>query len=416
MFAVAGIWSIQGCMPDIVEVGRGAGGAIDPGAGGAAAGSVTDPRAGGPAVGGGGGAGGSATGGATAGAGTGGAVPRAGTGGTGGTRPDAGHGGTGGSVAGGMGGNVGRAGSGAAAGTGATGGTGITQGGSDGGAGAPFAYDESSCSCRVEGEHEFYCVINRLAKPIEPPSDCDNDLDYVHRAQPGHALTYWWSEGTENEYELVLNQGGGKYFKAMGYVGSFCGIEGPDYDLGTVEFGPPPLDTPSDTVDASECSVCEGASGIDPTPGLPACEPCSNPTDNYLNQESLADFCTFHGCPATIAEASAIVATRCPATPAQYDSTISTGCGYTRVAWIHPLAIEAYFFDTRTEALVGAEFGGDQPAGACLAATYAGGDVPTQPCADASTCTLCDYASGAAGSGSGAAGSAGTGKPPPRCP
>src|SRR4029079_1053254 len=95
---------------------------------------------------------------------------------------------------------------------------------------------------------------------------------------------------------------------------------------------------------------------------------------------------------------------------------ISTGCGYTRVAWIHPLAIEEYFFDTRTEALVGAEFGGDQPAGACLAVTYAGGDIPTHPCADASTCTLCDYASGAAGSGSGAGGAAGDSEAAPPLP
>ncbi len=320
MFAVAGIWGIQGCMPDMIEVGRGAGGAIDPGAGGAAGSTVTGPRAGGTAVDGGGGAGGSATGGATAGAGTDGAVPRAGSGGTGGARPNAGHGGTGGSVAAGMGGNVGRAGSGAAAGTGATGGTGTTQDGSDGAAGAPFTY-------------------------------------------------------------------------------------------GPAEFG-----TPFDTVDPDECSLCEGGSRLDPRPGLPACEPCSDPSQNYLNQESLADFCTFHTCPATIAEASAFVTPLCPATPSAADCTISTGCGYTRVGWIHPLGIDAYYFDTRTETLVGAEFGGDQPAGVCFVVETQGGDVPTQACADASTCTLCDYPAGAAGSGSGAAGSTGSGKPPPRCP
>jgi hypothetical protein len=251
---------------------------------------------------------------------------------------------------------------------------------------------------------------------IEAPSSCYNDLDYVHRVTSGATLRYRWSEGQENEYELVFQHGSPTYFRAIGYVSRFCEVntyyDGSYYGFGTIVFG-----TPVDIDDGTECSICDNLLEGDLDPELPACEPCSDPMQDELNQESLADFCAFHRCPATIAEASALVAANCPSVPDAADATLSTGCGYTRVAWTHASGFEAYFFDSQSEALVGAELTGDLPEGACYTTAYAGGDVPTQACADASTCTLCDSASGAAGSGSGAAGSTATGTPPlPRCP
>jgi hypothetical protein len=246
---------------------------------------------------------------------------------------------------------------------------------------------------------------------VQAPADCDNDLQFVHRQTCSGVIDYQWLEGMENEYELALSAGLVSYFKATGYVGSICGIDDPNYQFGTIETTGAAL--PADCSGA-RCSVCDT-----PTDTVyPTCEPCSDPTQNYVNQESLDDYCKFHTCPSDLADARALIAAQCPASPSlSNDSVMSTGCGLIRVAWDFPLAVNAYYFDAQTQALVGAITGNDTPFGQCYAVTYEGGNVPTADCADAQTCSLCDSPSGAAGSGAGGAGFAGaSSQSRPRCP
>lgn len=271
----------------------------------------------------------------------------------------------------------------------------------------PFDFDPA-CICEALVDGEFSCRLSTAdaAARIPPePANCDNDLDYVTRADCGHILVYRWSEGMENDYELELDTGALRYLSAFGYVGPICGIYGSDYQFGSIVAGT----RLADSCDA-QCAVCSTGDYTRPTDGLPACEPCSDRTQFETNTETLADYCEFHHCPASLEAAKAELAAQCSGDrSSSNDVVVTTGCG--TIGLVHDMGegVEAYYFDAQTNALAGALEGNDTPGGNCEAFSYVGGSVPTDPCADANTCSLC--ASGES-DGAGAAGSAGEALPP----
>jgi hypothetical protein len=226
------------------------------------------------------------------------------------------------------------------------------------------------------------------------PASCENDLDFVSRATCGSTMVTRWSEGTENSYEVDLEFNQITYMSAFGYVGWLCGIEDPAYDLGSVEAGG------AQTADCSaQCSVCSTGDASDQTGDLPACEPCTSDTESVTNTESLSDYCNFHHCPASLADAESEVAAECPNTSYNGD-TVRTGCGVITVLHEKLEGSRSYFFDAQTRALIGVDDIAQVPYGNCLAYRYIGGTSPSS-CVDQSECSLCATSQGAAGSGAG---------------
>ncbi len=269
---------------------------------------------------------------------------------------------------------------------------------------APFDYDPA-CNCHaVEGE--FSCTLSTAAaaaRILPEPTSCDNDYDYVSRANCDQTLVYRWSVGTENEYEVDLDTGVLTYMSAYGYVGALCGISDSYYQVGSVEAG-----TPLTGSCDAQCAVCSTGDSSDRTADLPACEPCSDRTQFETNTETLADYCKFHHCPVSLAAAKAELTAECSGVRAdQNDSLVTTGCGTIRLVHNMGEAVEAYYFDAQTEVLVGAAQGNDVPGGNCQALTYAGGTVPADACTDATPCSLCAAPQGSAGSGAGGMGAGG---------
>jgi hypothetical protein len=371
---IAGLTS-TGCMSDALEVGRdpvqgnagGAGGVS--GGTGSEAGKAGSPQGGASGKAGRGGTGGDAgvptagTGGTTTG-GTGGTS----TGGTGGTSTD----GTGGTSTGGTGGT-------------STGGTGGTS--TDGAGGtASFQFDDV-CDCTVD-EGEFACTMSRaaFAARAEVPADCENDLDYVRRATCSGTLTrYRWLEGSENAYEVELNGTELRYASAIGYVGSICDISG-DIDFGSVTAGT----AFGGTCMEEECSVCERwlEQGANPPPR--ACEPhCTADSTGEYATLTLDDYCAHNYCPRDLNEARESVPAVCGM---ETPFTRRSGCGF-EVIEKRAASEEAirYYFDADDQRLVGVSDYRDTPWGDCEVFEYRGGLVPTQPCDEATTCTLCTY-------------------------
>lgn len=87
---------------------------------------------------------------------------------------------------------------------------------------------------------------------------------------------------------------------------------------------------------------------------------------------------------------------------------ITTGCGFIVVS-DSLLGFKSFVFDAVTKELVGASDGSDVGRGPCQATMYRAGNVPTEVCADATTCNFCTV------SDTGAAGAADASSSYPQC-
>lgn len=101
--------------------------------------------------------------------------------------------------------------------------------------------------------------LDAFVERVRPPSNCDDDLDFVIRTTCGDGvIQHSWLEGTENDYVLTY-QNGAVYGRASGYVGALCDSDG---DFGDVRTGEAPTLSYCET-----CTVCgehNGSSGAPP--------------------------------------------------------------------------------------------------------------------------------------------------------
>jgi hypothetical protein len=302
---------------------------------------------------------------------------------------------------GGRGGTAGRATNGGRGGSRAGAGAGGASGAPAGGGGSAGQPDvDPDCQCQAD-DFEFSCTLSldALAGRLHVPDDCENDLDLVLREPCSGGYTrYRWFEGGENDYVRIEDANGKLvYASASGYVNPGCSGDPLVNDYGSFHAGV----APNVTCEPG-CAVCGDRSfGGDATSWCATCTELGNERAAV----SLADYCAYTHCPATIDEARYDATSGCGTRVVDADMT--TSCGVVSVRHAERARGVSYFFDAGTKKLTGIVVRAEAAEGPCSVRDTDVGQVPTA-CQLESDCSLCDAGLGGEG-GAGGADGKGTG-------